>query len=325
MANGKLTISASTVVKVGLDLDRSADVHADPESPFGADARAATPALPEKLAFHFSGSGSALDSVAGDMHLKIYGYEADFSWASNKAPWYDPLMNRALIPLKCSRLSLSVGDYQSKFIKLKGAAGITWSAWGLPLAMIDVNNPPAADGIGFTVVKCAGGLGTKWHGLQGGHVNLKNPYVMCGQGWINVSDLQAGNKGCRQEYRLWKDAVNPFGTSVRLQYTDAFPFVYSCLANGGEAMLATANANPLLDRPVTASGLPFDIHSKSSMLVLAVSKAFRIIYLYDDNILFENASPNDLLGLKLQPLSLALRNAMFKVTPVNGCLLFGDL
>ena len=86
-----------------------------------------------------------------------------------------------------------------------------------------------------------------------------------------------------------------------------------------------ANANPLLDRPVKVCGQALDIHSKNTVLVLAVNKAFKLIYLFDDNILFDNYDPNRPKDTLPKPISMALHNALFKVTPVNGCLLFGEL
>ncbi len=96
---------------------------------------------------------------------------------------------------------------------------------------------------------------------------------------LNVTDLQAGNVFCTQEYLLWKDALNPYGSSVKLTYTAAFPFIYTTSADGNEAFLALANANPLLDRPVTVTGQPFDIHSKNSALIVAVNKAWKLIFI----------------------------------------------
>jgi hypothetical protein len=45
--------------------------------------------------------------------------------------------------------------------------------------------------------------------------------------------------------------------------------------------------------------------------------------LYDDNILQNNFDPNNTDFFK--PISFALNNALFKVSPANGCALFGDL
>jgi hypothetical protein len=87
------------------------------------------------------------------------------------------------------------------------------------------------------------------------------------------------------------------------------------------------NSNPLIDRPITVSGNALAIHSKNSTLMLSVHKLFRLIYLYDDNMLFDNYNPDKPKALVIQPptIGLALRNALFKVTPVNGILLFGEL
>ena len=47
--------------------------------------------------------------------------------------------------------------------------------------------------------------------------------------------------------------------------------------------------------------------------------------MFDDNILFDNYNPNQPKATLPPPVALALHNALFKVTPVNGCLLFGVL
>ena len=80
-----------------------------------------------------------------------------------------------------------------------------------------------------------------------------------------------------------------------------------------------------LDRPVTVTGLPFDIRSKNSALIVAANKAWKLIYLIDDNILFDNYDPKKPKATLPAPLAVALQNALFRVTPVNGFLLFGAL
>ncbi|MGI8950603.1 MAG: hypothetical protein ACR2FN_03355 [Chitinophagaceae bacterium] len=49
----------------------------------------------------------------------------------------------------------------------------------------------------------------------------------------------------------------------------------------------------------------------------------RLLYLYDDNILQDNY--NNEYAYFPKPISFALHNALFKVTPANECLLFGEL
>ena len=325
IVDGKLTISAATTVTVRLDLDQPAVTDADPASPYGVDARNAVLHLPGQLAFHFSGGGRTIDSVAGSINWAVYSQSADFQWNNQVVPTFDAILNRILIPLTCSENKFTVRDCQSPFTTFEGTADIQRSAWALPTAQIDVARPSPAVGIGGLAIQCKKGLTSQWQGLQGGAVNLANPYMLCDPGRINVTDLQAGNVFCTQEYKLWTDKVNPFGSSVKLQYTVSFPLVYNTFANGNEASLTLANANPLVDRPVTVNGHPFDIHSKNSALIVAVNKALKLIYLFDDNILFDNYNPNQPKATLPPPVALALHNALFKVTPVNGCLLFGVL
>lgn len=325
LVNGKLTLSVATTVTVRLDLDPTALLDADPTSPYGIDARNAAMQLPTQLAFHFSGGGRAIDAVGGRIDWRVYGQAADFRWNQQAAPTFDALLNRVLIPLECSERRFTVYDCKSPLATFAGTAAIEGSAWALPAAQIDVTKPLPAAGIGGLAIRCKKGLTAQWQGLQGGPVNLLKPYLLSDPGRINLTDVQAGNVFCTQEFRLWKDAVNPYGSTIKLNYTEAFPFVYNATANGNEAFLALANANPLLDRPVTVSGQPFDVHSKKSVLIVAVSKAWKLIYLFDDDILVDNYDPTQSKATLASPVALALHNALFKVTQVNGCLLFGAL
>jgi hypothetical protein len=79
------------------------------------------------------------------------------------------------------------------------------------------------------------------------------------------------------------------------------------------------------DRPVTAKGEPLEVRSKKSLIVLAATKSFRLIYLFDDNMLIDNTDLAKNPAQIPRPLSLVLNNALFKTTAVNGCLLFGTL
>jgi hypothetical protein len=325
LVNGRLTLAAKTKATVTLDLDLAATVTSDAASPYGKDARKAAMHLPEKLAFHFTGGAGAIDAVDGRIAWKVYGQSADFYWNKEVAPAFDLLLNRVLIPLDCSVKRFTVSDCASPFMTLAGAADIERSAWALPVALLDVVKPPPAAGIGGLAVHAKKGLTAQWQGLKGGAVNLPAPWLLSDPGRLNVTDLQAGNIFCTQEYQLWKDAINPYGTSVKLNYTAAFPFIFNTTADGNEAFLALTNANPLLDRPVTVTGQPFDIHSKNSVLIVAANKAWKLIYLFDDNILFDNYDPNQPKATLPAPLALALQNALFRVTPVNGFLLFGAL
>ena len=250
---------------------------------------------------------------------------ANFRWNAGVAPTFDALLNRVLIPLDCSVNRFTVRDCASPFTTFDGAADVERGAWALPAAQIDLIKPSPAAGIGGLAVRCKKGITVLWQGLKGAAVNLTNPWLLSDPGRLNFTDLQAGNVFCTQDYVLWKDDLNKFGSTVNITYAAAFPFVYNTFANGNEAFLALANTNPRLDRPVVVTGQPFDIHSKGSVLIVAVNKAWKLIYLFDDNILFDNYDPTKPKATPHSPLALALHNALFKVTPVNGFLLFGAL
>lgn len=325
LVGGRLTLASTTKVTVALDLDPTAMVASDPDNPYGIDARNSTMHLPGRLSFHFTGGAGAIDAVDGSIDWKVYGQAAAFRWHRQVTPKFNAVLNRVLVPLDCSVNRFTVSDCASPFTTFAGAADIERSAWALPVAQLDVLKPPPAAGIGGLAIRSKKGLTARWQGLNGGAVNLLAPWLLGDPGRLNITDLQAGNVFCTQEYRLWKDALNPYGSTVKLNYTAAFPFVYNTTADGNEAFLASVNTNPLLDRPVTVTGQAFDVHSKNSTLIVAVNKAWKLVYLFDDNILFDNYDAKHPKTTLPPPLALALHNALFKVTPANGFLLFGAL
>ena len=324
LVSNKLTVAPSTTVTVRLQLQQPAVSDADPASPYGRDAHAAKLQLPQSFGFHLSGQGRTLDEV-GAGHWTVYGGEAQFEWNKQAQPAYDAVLHRVLIPMRCSAAEFQVVDCRSPFYTLRGSAPITDSAWAVPAAPIDVVHPTPAAGIGGLLVRCTAGLNSAWSGLQGGVLELKHPYVMADPGRISLTDLAASNRFGRQTLELWKDSQNTFGTRVQLQYTSATPVYYNTFANGSEALMILANADVQADRPVTVAGQPPAIRSKNSIFFLAASQALKLAYLFDDNILVDSASPNQKAANLPRPMALALHNALFKVTPVNGCLLVGQL
>ncbi len=319
----KITITPTTTITVRLQLDQQNVKDADPLSPYGIDARSMELKLPDQLQFHFSGNSRQLDEIS-DAQWNVYGDARKFRWDKQSPSQYNTTINRIIIPFNSAPDQFAVTHCQSPFESMSGKAPVQKSGWAVPAAMISISAPTPAEGIGGMVIQCDKGLFTQWKGLEGGVVNLRNPLLLADPGRIGVTDLQAGNIYCSQEYKLWKDESNPFVSTIKLSYTHSFPFIFNTIANGTEAIFVLTNANPQVDRPVTVAGLAMDIHSKNSMLLLAVNKTLQIIALYDDNILLDNYNPKDPASFP-KPIALALQNALFTVTPVNGCLLFGDL
>ncbi len=323
LVNGKLTLAPNTSVHVQLQLQQPA-AQGDPTSPYGADARSASLQLPAEFDFHFSDTATGID-LASAASWVVYGQKTSFKWSKNEPAAYNAAVQRVLIPYGPSPATFKVSDCQSPFTTFQDKAKITGAAWALPVAAIDVLHPTPAAGIGGLLAVCASGLNAAWTGLKGGSLALKMPGILSEPGAITIFDLGAGNVFCQQTFDLWKDALNPFGTTLNVQFPASTFFFFQSLAAGTEAIMALVNADAQIDRPVTVTGQPAAVRSKNSVLILAVSKTLRLIYLFDDNILADVTDLNHVPPIIPQPISLALENALFKVTPVNGCLLFGRL
>lgn len=322
--NGKLTVSPTTVITVRLELQQPGLTGADPSSPYGIDAREASLQLPEMLSFHFSGAGRTLDEISS-ARWDVFGHRASFEWNRTGTPLYDNLTHRVLIPFNCSEPAFEIRSCNSPFHTVRGRAPIRKSAWALPAAPIDIVHPTAASGIGALLVGCGEGLTSAWKGLRDGELNLTQPFVMSEPGRISISDPAANNSFGQQTLKLWKDDLNKFGTTVDLFYPQTTPFFYFTFADGNEALMILGNADVKIDRPVTVVGEALPIHSKNSLLILTANKTVRLVYLFDDNIFIDSIDQTKKPPSFPKPIALALHNALFKVTPVNGCVLFGSL
>ncbi len=327
MINGKLTVSAGTKVTLKLVLQQQPLTDADANGPYGQDARDMQLSLPEVLDFEFTGQNSHLDQV-GDSSWETLGHHAHFHWHPQQTGHYDHLLHRVLIPVTASTTTFQASHSHSPFFTINGETPISGSFWALPSAPIDISNPSPAEGIGAMLVIGESGLSASWQGLKGGALRLNQPYILAAPGRIAISDLAAGNVFSRQDFELWQDGQNEFASSIGLHYLAAGGLFYNSLASGVELLAAQVNADVRADRPVTVVGEALEIRSKNSLLILAMTEDFRLIYLFDDNILLDQipqAGPTSEPQIWPEPISLALHNALFKVTPVNGCALFGLL
>jgi hypothetical protein len=322
--DSRLTLGPATTARVQLELQQPAVTDADGASAYGKDARAAQLELPNEFVFHFTSGSHGLDNV-GHSSWTAYGQEAAFDWRQQQATTYEKFLNRVLIPLTASIETFKVTDNQSPFHELTGETKVAASFWALPAAAIDVAHPTAAEGIGALLIRGGPGLASSWTALKGGAVALKQPYVMVAPGRIAVSDPSLGNALCQQNFELWQDELNPYGTTAEFRYLSGSPFYFNTVANGVELISTLGNAEVRADRPVTARGEPLEIRSKQSLLIIAATTSFRLVYLFDDNLLVDNLDPTQKPPQLPAPLSLVLSNALFKTTAVNGCLLFGTL
>ncbi|MDQ2751723.1 MAG: hypothetical protein M3R72_01730, partial [Bacteroidota bacterium] len=321
--NNQLTVGAGATITVQLQLDQPAITDADPTSDYGKDARAASLSLPTQFNFYFSGNFSAVIESVSDSSWNLYSSGANFVW-NEEAASFDASLQEILIPLSCSEPTFFIQNNLSLFNTFSGNADIEWSAWALPVAQIDVTNPTSAAGIGALVIRCNKGISAQWAGLKNGAVNLSNPYFQLGVGVITALDLAAINLSGTQEFLLWKDAQNPHRSSIEAFYNTAFPFLFLSDVAGTEMIVAQTNTVAHIDRPVTVDAQPLSISTKNSALFLFVSQTKKTVYLYDVNILADNANVTGIAYFP-QPISFALQNAVFKTTKTNELVLFGNL
>ncbi len=324
VVNGKLTVAANTAISLKLELDQPEVSNANPESAFGIDARTMQLALPKNLSFHFATQERKIDEVS-ESKWQLYGQGMDFTWNEQSQAEYLAQLAQIHIPLQASSQQLEIMDVKSPFNTWAHGADIQKTGWLLPVAAIDITQPGNAAGIGALWAQGKKGITAKWQGLQNAALSLKNPSFIVAPGLILITDTDAGNPHATQSLDLWQDETNPFGAKVELTFAASKPFLYLNNADGHELIMYSANAEFLIDRPVKVDGTPPEIRSLDSLLLIAVSDTHKLIYLFDDNIIQDETSLSGTDAFGIQQFALALENALFKTSGVNGCLLFGAL
>jgi hypothetical protein len=323
-AGGKLTIPAGGKCSVALNL-LAPDPPAIGKSKAGIDAGKASLTLPNEFSFVLQASKAGVAQLA-KVKWTLYGQRIDFAWDQATAPRYEPLLASVLVPLTTSVAAIEIGLSQSPFAQVDGKAMVAQAGWALPVAMIDVNQPTEAAGIGGIAVNTAQGLTLGWRGLRSGPAQLTKPWVTLAPGLIFIIDPKASDLYGHQRLLLWKDDSSKFRSEIDLSFTDSFLLTYSAATSGNELLVAQADAEARLDRPVDVSGTPFPIRTLGSLLALGYSDAKQIAFLYDDNILVDSLDPAATWPVEPgKAISLAIRNALFTVTPVNSLLLFAEL
>lgn len=322
LVGDKLTVSPTNNIHISLQLEQRADDDADVSSAYGRDARDAQYGLPSLWELTLNGLGKNFTAI-NEATALMYGQELAFTWKGNQTTLYNADVSRLLIPWTADITTFKAISCKSPFCTISGDAPITESWWGLPCAAIEISAPLEADGNGAVLIQCGKGFSIEWQGLQNQDMNLSAPLLIGEPGRIGITDLESNAMGASQHFDLWKDTVNPHGSSADLLFLAKSVFIFNTISKGDEILMTLCDASINIDRPVKVNGEPFDVHSKNSLLALAANDNYRLIYLYDDNIIWDNTIPSNNASLKKLD-SIALQNALFTVSPVNGCLLFGS-
>lgn len=321
LIGNKLVIKSNNHVHVAVNLVQQEDKGATNTDKAGSDARAATYILPDSFSFRFVGFTKTLEQI-GSGRWSVYGNDMSFAYRGNQTVLYNPFLSRVLIPFQTEQQNFDVTTCESPFISLNGSAPIQQGYWALPAATLDVNNPLAAEGSGALLLQCGKGLRSSWQTLDGNDALLTAPVIFGEPGRVAITDLATAASGATQHIDLWKDTQNPHGTSLDLTFYNGVLFLYNSLSQGDEVLMTGCNAAVNIDRPVKVNGEPVAVHSKESLVVFAVNAANNIFYLLDDNLIWDNKTPLERVP-SIKPVSLALVNALFTVSPPNGVLLFG--
>ena len=329
--NSRMDVPPGTVVTITLNLEQQTDSSVSPDST-GIDAASASVQLPATFSFRFSNAGCEV-LAAGEAGWTLYDQPDTFTFLGNQPCFYLPGINRIGIPYQSAESVFEVRKCQSEVCNLEGKAVIAQSAWSLSCAVLDVNHPLEAGGIGAMMIQTEAGLSAGWMGLKDANLkarawaNLRKPWVLLEPGRIAVTDQNAGNdneNAVRQQYKLWKNSAGPWNT-VDLWYSNSFAFFYNCLQAGNESVLAVADCTGTIDKPVDVSAMPFELKSKQTAFLLSWSLDLKLLFLYDDNLLVDNnPDPKNVIPV-FQPKALALNNALLTVSPITGFLLAAEL
>ena len=321
MQGNRLTIATTTTTRVELELAQPAVSDADAASAYGQDARAAKLELPPNFAFHFGAGARALETI-GTASWRTFGHEAEFVWRNSQATSFDKTLQRVFIPLSVSTPKFAATENLSPFHTLSGEAPISGGFWALPAAAIDVANPSPAQGTGALLIRLGAGLSSQWPGLKGGSLNLPHPYLLAAPGRIALTEPALESGAHEQEFSLWRDKKNPFGTTVKFRTASGANFTFQTVAAGAEVLATQGPAEVLADRPVTAKGEPVAIRAAQAGLTLWVTDESCQVVIRSLEIAFEKRA---LLKLAPKPLSFVLSNALFQTAPLNSWRLVADL
>ena len=319
---GKLTVSAITILHCELQLEHNTSLVSDPSSPYGVDARQAEFTLPKSFKFDIKGNTKQILEVQ-QSSWSVYGHNASFNYTGAQNSLYLPPFSRLVIPMECDMPLFRVSKCNSLFCTFAGEAPIEKSWWSIPVARIDVANPPEADGNGALIVGCGPGLDAAPINLQNKHISFPAPFIIGEPGRIGLTELKSDGAGALQSFALWQDDQNRFGTTMEWRLRKEAPFFFNSVAAGFELVANLTDCEMLLDRPVTVDGTAVTVKTKNSLAILSAGKAKRQVIVIDQDALLDNSTTDKRIP-KVKPIALAMHNALFTVTPPNSVVLFGE-
>jgi hypothetical protein len=321
---GRITIPAGG--NCALDLTLSPVIAPAPaDTQAGIDAAKSALTLPATCAFTLAAAGITIRGV-DRTSCTAYATDVAMTWRGVTSALFVDELNAVIMPMESTPDRFDVRQSASPFATLADSAAINRSGWALPVSVIDVATPPELAGNGSLAMNLGSGLTITWRGLRDGPVKLRSPWLSVSAGALLITDTNASNRYAHQRLRLWREDLARPRCELALQYTDLFTLTYVSAALGNEVLLTQADANASIDRPVDVRGVPLSVHTLKSLFALGYTDQQQTAVLYDDNILVDSLDPSVIRPVSPGKLtSIAIRNALFSVTPVNSALFFGVL
>lgn len=321
--NDRLTIPAGGQCSVRISLATPAV----PPFAGGATARDVAETLldmPDTLDLTLKPVGSTVNDF-GTSSWRVYGQAVGFTRQA-AAPTFEPALRAIVLPCTVDTDRVRIGAVQSTVATPRGAAMVTRAGWSIPVATIDVTQPTDADGVGGLAIRVKTGLTFGWNGLRDGPLALRSPWLAAAPGLILMVDDDAQAPRATQRLRLWQESSPPGRSAIDLRFRRAGQFIYLATSKGSETLFAKADTEARLDRPVDVQATPFAIRTLRSQLAMAWSDARTLVSLYDEDVLADALTQDaDWIVDRGAPAALAIRNALFTVTPVASLLLFATL
>ena len=321
---GRITIPAGGSCALELTLS-PAVVPAPGAANAGVDAAKSTLALPAGCALTLAAAGITIRGV-DRASCTAYGTDVAMTWRGVTAALFVNELNAVVLPMEAAPDRFALRSSASPLATPDGQAAMNRSGWALPISLIDVATPPELAANGALAMHLGHGLTISWRGLREGPVTLRSPWLSVSAGALLITDTNASNRYANQRLRLWREDLTRPRCDMHLQYTDLFTLTYVSAAIGSEIVLAQTNATASIDRPVDVRGVPLSVQTLKSLIALGYTDAQQTAVLFDDNILVDSLDPSVIRPVTPGKVtSVAIRNALFSVTPVNSALLVAVL
>ena len=316
-------IPAGATASLHLDLDQAGAPPAPQAA--GIDAAEAIVRLPKTFDLQFQLQAGTVKS--GDASFTVFGCQVDFKQSGPPPLWLPPI-SQILIPYAATTHTNAPDHFEivsskSALCTVEGRAPIeaALTGWLLPAAKIDPATVGAAAGIGALCVTMLKGLSATWRDLARSKTTLLHPGIIVEPGLVTLLDFTASNVNGRQKWTLWRNLHTRHRSAVILTFGKVFPFVFVSSAANSEGVFFFCGFKAEIDRPVDANGKPFPVQSVVAYAAtLQIGETFHAVLLDTDLLDLQISNP-----IAVQRYSLALRNALFTVTPPRSLVLFGVL